>query len=82
MVDDQVINVSGINQLLDMMQQVIDVVFFDRIEQGNFLVLYQEGIIGCSFISGVAMKIPDIPVNSPYPEYVIFNFCGIHHFSL
>jgi len=82
MVDDQVIDVSGVHQLLDMVHQFTHVGFLDRIEESDFFVLDQEGIIGCSFIRGVAMEIPDIPVNGTYPEDVLFNFRGVHIFSL
>ena len=68
MVDDQVIDVSRVHQLLDMMDQFIEVTFFHRIEKGNFLILYQKGIVGCTLVSGVAVEVPDVPVDCSYPE--------------
>jgi hypothetical protein len=82
MIDNQVVDVSGIDQLLDMVHKFIEMAFFDRIEQGYFFVFDQEGIIGCSFVRGITMEVADIPVNGPHPEDFIFNFRGIHVFSL
>jgi hypothetical protein len=82
MINDQIIYISWVHQLLDMVDQFIQMAFLDRVEKGNLLILDQEGIICCSFVGGIAVKIPDIPVNGSHPENFIFNFRGIHVLSL
>jgi hypothetical protein len=56
--------------------------FLDRVEQGDFLILDQEGIIGCSFVGRVAVKIPDIPVDGSHPVNIVFDLEGFHILSL
>lgn len=66
-VDHQVVDLGGIDDGADAVQQVVLVRPLDRVEQGDLVVDDQKGVVGCPPVGRVPVEIPDIPVDGTDP---------------
>jgi len=50
-----------------------------RVEQGDFLVQHQKGVVGgAARRKGIAVEVPAVPVNGADPENIFFDFNRLH----
>ena len=79
MVDDDVVDVLGFDQMRQAAQQLAAEVGLDRIDQGGLLVLDQKGIVGRSTgRGGVAMEVTTLPVHGTNPVDILTYFHRSH----
>ena len=58
----KVVDQLGVDHLAYALDEVIFERFLDRIEERDFFVYYQVGVISSSLRSGVTMKVANVPV--------------------
>ncbi len=78
MIDDQIINFAGIDDLADIANQILFKGIFDGVHQGNFIIQNQIGVVGRAFVGGIAVEISDIPIHCSDPIYVFLYFHRKH----
>jgi len=80
MVDDQVVDLGGIDDLVQVVEQVALEADLDGVEQGDLLVHHQKGVVGGALVQGIAVKIAQFPVQRADPVDIFFDFNGFHGF--
>ena len=77
-VADHVIDFLGIDNLGDVANQLVGERGLHRVDQGHFLVNDQKRIVAGAPIRGVAVKIPDVPVDDADIIDAVCNFRRFH----
>ena len=72
------INFLRIDQLADPGNQFVSEILFHRIDEGNFFIHDDIGIVGRPLIGGIAMKVSDIPINDRQTVNPPCNLNGLH----
>ncbi len=78
MVDHQVIDLFGIDDVVDAVHQLAFIRLFDGVNQGDLLVNDEKGVVGGAAIGGITVKITDVPVDSAHPVDIVGELYRFH----